>query len=561
MAKGIILPSGRAESFKPLTYQMPVGLLPLVNKAIMEHQVEFLVRNGVKSIRLSCNHLSNKVESYFDTGTRWGATISYNFERPPFGFLPALRQMRQYYQGDTLVIMDSDVLSDIDLQAAIAFHVEHRADATFLCLPHPDASASLDLSLDDRQRVHAVRTHQGSAATHFYMDAGICIIEPGVFDFLAENVGYNLLQSCWLTSQKVTLNLYGYPIDHRHTRIFDWKTHAQVQRDILDGKYPGVQIPGIQVSRRVWVGKNVTASSNVSFVAPIVIGDNCRIGKGVSLGTGTVVGHDVMIEAGTVMKHATVMPNTFVGSQMALQDAIITGNVVIDLERNSFSAINDRLSASEIQRGGYGMGLYNAINRMMGALLCVLLAPFVALLFVGLLVGIKLPLISRIKRIGVDLQDLEQGKLHLRVFDLHYFGPIDTSVQVVGYNPDPVTILPNWLARLGNLMNVARGDLILVGNRPMDPELAFSVTEEWRRTRLKCQSGFISVLDTNDAEGMSDEEKVIAEVYYAANKTIRMDLSILFGVITRLVGRLLGRGKVTRTLRHVTAADEPPLLN
>jgi lipopolysaccharide/colanic/teichoic acid biosynthesis glycosyltransferase len=196
-----------------------------------------------------------------------------------------------------------------------------------------------------------------------------------------------------------------------------------------------------------------------------------------------------------------------------------------------------------------------------GALLCILLAPFIGLLFVGLLVGIKLPLISRVKRIGVDLKDLKEGKLRLRVFDLRYLGPIDPSVQVVGYNPDPATILPNVLARLGNLMNLALGDIVLVGNRPMDPELAFSITEEWRRTRLKCQSGFVSVLDTNEAEGMSDEEKVIAEVYYAANKTFRTDVGILFGVIARLVGRLLGQGKVTRTLRHVSTVEEPTLLS
>ena len=72
VAKGIILPSAISEAFKPLTYQMPVGLLPVVNKPVMEHQVELFVRHGIKSIRISCNHLSNKVESYFDNGSRWG---------------------------------------------------------------------------------------------------------------------------------------------------------------------------------------------------------------------------------------------------------------------------------------------------------------------------------------------------------------------------------------------------------------------------------------------------------------------------------------------------------
>ena len=129
--KGVILPSGKSETFKPLTYQMPVGLLPIVNKPLMEHQVELLVRNEVRNIRLSCKHLSNKVENHFGAGSRWGATISYNFEQPPFGAISSLQQMNPFFQGDTLIVMDSDVVADIELQDALKFHWEKRADATF----------------------------------------------------------------------------------------------------------------------------------------------------------------------------------------------------------------------------------------------------------------------------------------------------------------------------------------------------------------------------------------------------------------------------------------------
>jgi len=121
-AKGIILPSTIADAFKPLTYQMPVGMLPIVNKPLMEHQVELFVRNGVKTIRMSCNHLSNKVQSYFDDGARWGASISYNFERPPFGLVAALRQMRPSLEGETLVILPSHIVTDLDLREALEFH-------------------------------------------------------------------------------------------------------------------------------------------------------------------------------------------------------------------------------------------------------------------------------------------------------------------------------------------------------------------------------------------------------------------------------------------------------
>jgi mannose-1-phosphate guanylyltransferase/phosphomannomutase len=296
--KGIILPSPVSEAFKPLTYQIPVGMLPIVNKPIMEHQIELFVRHGVRGIRISCNHLSNRIEAYFDNGARWGAALSYNFERPPFGFVAALRQMRHMFEGETLVLIQSDVVTDIDLNDALETHWAKRADATFVCLNKPDGSQGLSVMLDEHQRIHGVGARSQSLFTRHPVYAGICLIEPEVLDLLSDTIGYDLLQACWLASQNVKLNLFGYAVEGRLTRVLNWVSYAEVQKEVLAGAYPGIIIPGIQLQPGVWVGKNVSASSNVSFEAPLVIGDQCRIGKGVTLGKGTIIGHDVMVDVG-----------------------------------------------------------------------------------------------------------------------------------------------------------------------------------------------------------------------------------------------------------------------
>jgi lipopolysaccharide/colanic/teichoic acid biosynthesis glycosyltransferase len=101
-----------------------------------------------------------------------------------------------------------------------------------------------------------------------------------------------------------------------------------------------------------------------------------------------------------------------------------------------------------------------------------------------------------------------------------------------------------------------RGDILFVGNRPMDPELAFAVTEEWQRTRFKCQSGFISILDTNEAERMTEEEESIAEGYYAVNRNLMMDLGIAFDAAKRILARLFGRAKVKREIRPAITPEQ-----
>lgn len=557
--KGIILPSAISEAFKPLTYQIPVGMLPIVNKPIMEHQIELFVRHGIKPVRISCNHLSNRIESYFDTGSRWGATLSYNFERPPFGFVAALRQMRPSFEGETLVILQSDVIADVNLQEALEFHWANRADATFLCLNQPDGAQGLSVMLDEHSRIHAVSAYSPSQFRRHPLYAGIAIIEPEVLDLLSDTIGYNLLQACWLASQNVKLNLFGSVLESPLMRVTNWHSYVDVQMQILEGRFPSVIIPGIQLQPGVWVGKNVSASSNVSFEAPLVIGDQCRIGKGVVLGRGTIIGHDVMVDVGASLQNAVVLSKTFVGPQTVVHDSVIQGNLMIDLKKEAFTPIDDRLAALEIEQPRTGFKLYMALNRIVALVLCALLSPFLALLFLMLILGIRFPLITRVKRIAPDLRSLAVGKLRLRVFDLVYLGPADLTKQPVGHNPDPLTTLPHYLARIGNLTNVIKGDIMLVGNRPMDPEIAFSITEEYRRTRLKCQGGVISILDTNEVDEGTEEEQVISEGYYAVNRTLWMDINVLVRGLWRLFWRMLGAKKVVREYRPVTQEEAPSL--
>ncbi len=554
IVKGIILPSAISEAFKPLTYQMPVGLLPVVNKPIMEHQVELFTRHGIKNIRMSCNHLSNKVESYFDNGARWGATISYNFERPPFGFVAALRQMRPFFENETLVIMQSDVVASIDLKAALDRHWSQRADATFITTSHNDASG-LSVMLDDTGRIHAVGMHNEASSKRHPVEAGICIIEPETLDLVSDTLGYNLLQACWLASQSARLQLYGYGVGESLIRVTNWKQYTRVQKDILENKYPDILIPGIQIEPGVWVGKNVSASSAVSFEAPLAIGDNCRIGKGVKLGKGTILGHDVMVDVGANLNHTVVLSKTFVGPQTSIHDSIIQGNLMIDIEKETFMAIDDKLAALEIERPKMAFGIYVFLNKAFALLNYILLLPFLLLLFIGMILGLKFPLITRVRRIAPDLKELAGGKLRLKVLDLVYLGPADLTQQPLGHNPDPLTTLPHLIARIGNLTNVLKGEIMLVGNRPMDPELTFSITEEWRRTRFKCQAGIISILDTDEVETTTDEEQVIAEGYYAVHRTLWMDLSILARGVWRLFWRMLGRKKVVREYRPIPQED------
>lgn len=552
MLAGAILPSSRSEVFRPLTYQMPAGLLPIVNRPLLEHQIHLLVQNGVDRITVSCNHLASRVESTLGTGDRFAAQLTFAYEVPPYGSVAALRRIGPAAGGATLVVVEGDVIGDADIDAAVRFHRERRADATFFCRLTNSPGPGLTLALDGAGQVRAVRLNGSPAASAHLVDAGICILEPEMLDLLPDREGYGLLQACWLASKNVRLNLYGFQTGEPIARLVNWKTYYKVQHDILEGRYPGIRIPGTEVRPGLWIGENVRAAGSVVMTGPALIGDNCVIGRNVMVGEGTVLGSGVQVGAGSRTERSIVLPRTRVSGRTTFRDAVVQGNLLIDVQRSRHRALSGDGNPPRIDRAALPHDIAAALQRCLAALLLVAFAPVFLLVVFPLLLVRRRPLVARVRRLGTDIGDLARGSLRLRVFDLFYFGPIGGDRHPAGHPFDPPTVLPGGFARLGNLLNVVRGDILIIGNRPMDPELAFSITEEWQRTRFKAPAGMISVFDAAGYRNLTPDERYVQEGYYAVERTLPGDAALLV--------RALGRGvrSIPRLLRRLFEAPKTP---
>jgi NDP-sugar pyrophosphorylase family protein len=66
--KAIILPVGKPDLLNPLTTWLPEFLLPVVNKPIVEHLIELLVRHNIRDIILILKHMPYETEQYLGSG-------------------------------------------------------------------------------------------------------------------------------------------------------------------------------------------------------------------------------------------------------------------------------------------------------------------------------------------------------------------------------------------------------------------------------------------------------------------------------------------------------------
>jgi lipopolysaccharide/colanic/teichoic acid biosynthesis glycosyltransferase len=133
-----------------------------------------------------------------------------------------------------------------------------------------------------------------------------------------------------------------------------------------------------------------------------------------------------------------------------------------------------------------------------------------------------------------------------RPFTLLKFRTMRTDVDPFGESPrsgdDPrVTPLGRWLREtsldeLPQLINVLRGEMSLVGPRP----LYMQQMAEWnerQRGRLRVPPGLTGLAQIEGRGGLTIEEKLEWDVRYAASACLRTDVLILLRTVTNVLRR------------------------
>ena len=78
--KAVILAGGLGTRLQPYTKSLPKPMLPLGEKPILEHEIEWIKKNGIKEIILCVSYLRKKIEDYFGDGEKFGIKIEYAFQ-------------------------------------------------------------------------------------------------------------------------------------------------------------------------------------------------------------------------------------------------------------------------------------------------------------------------------------------------------------------------------------------------------------------------------------------------------------------------------------------------
>ncbi|MCH6231364.1 nucleotidyltransferase family protein [Microbacterium sp. CFH 31415] len=125
----VLMAGGRGQRLYPLTKDIPKPLVPVGDAPMIDIIVGRLQAQGFRRVHISVNHLGHLIEEHLGDGARFGLEVSYLHETAPLGTAGALAQLKDAVQSE-FVVMNSDLLTEVDLRRMLDFHRRTNGTAT-----------------------------------------------------------------------------------------------------------------------------------------------------------------------------------------------------------------------------------------------------------------------------------------------------------------------------------------------------------------------------------------------------------------------------------------------
>jgi dTDP-glucose pyrophosphorylase len=181
----VMMAGGKGERLRPLTEKTPKPLLPVGDKAIIDHNVDRLINYGVQHISVTVNYLKEQIENHYQE-PRNGIQIQTVREPKFLGTIGSIKFVPKFY-NDTVLLMNSDVFTNIDYEDFYLHFQQHDAEMSVAAIPYNVSIPYGILDLDGRNIQGLLEKPKYT----YYANAGIYLIKRRALDEIPDETFFN----------------------------------------------------------------------------------------------------------------------------------------------------------------------------------------------------------------------------------------------------------------------------------------------------------------------------------------------------------------------------------
>lgn len=342
----VVLVGGEGTRMRPLTYDTPKQMLPIVDRPLIEHVAGWLGDHCVERLILSLGYRPDAFLAAYPESHLAGVELVFAVEPELLDTAGAVRYAaRAAGVSGRFVVVNGDVLTDFDLTSLVRFHEARGGEASIFLTPVPDPSAFGVVETDPVGRVlQFVEKPAPGTAPSNYINAGTYVLEPTVLDRIECGRRVSIERETF-PSLVSDGTLYALASEDYWLDTGTPEKYIQAQLDILDGlRHPRSrprECGATEIAEGIFVAPSCTVEG--ALLRPAYLGARSVVAGDAEL-VGAVVGDRVEVAEGAVLRSCVVMSGASVGKGAVIEHSIVGPGAIIEPEA--------RVAGLSVVRGG-----------------------------------------------------------------------------------------------------------------------------------------------------------------------------------------------------------------
>ncbi len=307
--KGMILAAGLGTRLRPLSYELPKPVVPVLGRPLCTYNMEFLRRVGIKSFVLNLHTQPKLIQQRVTEWAGRRARVDYTLEPVILGTGGGISNAREFLKGGTFVTVNGDTILSFPFASALAFHRERKALATLVLFPDPE------------KRYTPVWVSEGGRITGFGSDAGegtrpgfytgCQIVEPDLLPIIPRGKPSCIIRETYA------------PLVSRGAPVFGFLSSGSFQEFGTPADYLRGTL-AVLSSRKQESEAAGKPGGGITVFPPVHISPKARIAPGARIGPDAVIEEGASVGEGASVSLSILWPGAVLPAGEELVRAILT---------------------------------------------------------------------------------------------------------------------------------------------------------------------------------------------------------------------------------------------
>jgi mannose-1-phosphate guanylyltransferase len=296
----VILAAGLGTRLRPLTYQVPKPLVPILNRPLLGLILEQLAAAGFRRVAVNTHHHGEAIGAFVASQAPPVLEVVVRHEPEILGTGGALKNLADFLGSEPFLVINGDIIADIDLTTVLAAHAPDSL-ATLLLHHYPRFNT---VWLDAVGCIQGFGDRPLDVLPTPLAFTGIQVVSPRLLDLIPAGQYVNIIDT------------YRQAIAAGGT-IQGFKQEGFFWRDVgTPADYLDLHVRLLRGQERFWPERLPPRTDPY-------LGPGVRLGRGVHFGGGVCLGPGVQVGDGVSLTKTVVWAGAVLAPHLHLEECII----------------------------------------------------------------------------------------------------------------------------------------------------------------------------------------------------------------------------------------------